>query len=259
MESLYELGMSIVLLFQGLGGWLLAPMKLFSFLGSVEFSLLVMPFLYWSIDATLGIRIGLILLFSNVINYYLKVGIHAGRPFWISRQVEAHAFESSFALPSAHAQNSAAVLGLLAATLKRWWVWGISLLLIFLIGVSRIYLAVHFPQDVILGWLIGFLLVWLFLRFEKPVAAWFSTQTLPVSILVLFVISISMLLLGLLLRSLVGSWQIPAAWIENARFAFPEEEDHQPAECIRITAQQWSLLWSILWCPLALNPGGILG
>jgi hypothetical protein len=97
-----------------------------------------------------------------------------------------------------------------------------------LIGVSRIYLAVHVPQDVIMGWLIGFILVWLFLRFEKPVAGWFSAQTLPVSILVLFAISISMLLLGLLLRSLVGGWQIPAAWIENARVAFPEEETINP-------------------------------
>jgi membrane-associated phospholipid phosphatase len=228
MEYLYELGMSFVLLIQGLGEWLLAPMKLFSFLGSAEFYLLVMPFLYWSIDTTLGIRIGLILLFSDVSNYYLKVGIHAGRPFWISRQAEAYAFESSFALPSAHSQNSAAVLGLLAATLKRWWVWAIALLLIFFIGISRIYLAVHFPQDVILGWLVGFLLVWLFLRFEKPVTAWFSTQTFPVSILVLFVISISMLMLGLLLRSLAGNWQIPATWIENARLAFPEEEKINP-------------------------------
>ena len=90
------------------------------------------------------------------------------------------------------------------------------------------YLAVHFPQDVILGWLIGFLLVWIFLRFEKPVGDWFSNQSLSVSILVLFVISISMLLLGLLLRSLAGSWQIPAAWIENSRLAFPEEETINP-------------------------------
>ena len=44
MEYLYELGISIVLLIQGLGEWLLAPMKLFSFLGSAEFYLLVMPY-----------------------------------------------------------------------------------------------------------------------------------------------------------------------------------------------------------------------
>jgi hypothetical protein len=100
----------------------------------------------------------------------------------------------------------------------------LSLLLIFLIGISRLYLAVHFPQDVILGWLIGFLLVWIFLRVEKPVAAWFSNQSLPLAVFVLFVISLSMLLVGLLIRSISSDWQIPVAWLENARLAFPEED-----------------------------------
>jgi len=224
MEYLYELGISMVLVVQGLGEWLSAPMKLLSFMGSAEFYLLIMPFLYWSIDTALGIRIGVILLFSDAISFYLKIGIHSGRPFWVSRQVESLSFESSFGMPSAHAQNSAAVFGLLAATLKRRWVWVLSLLLIFLIGISRLYLAVHFPQDVILGWMIGFLLVWIFLRIEKPVTAWFSSQTLPLAVFVLFVISISMLLVGLLIRSITSDWQIPAAWVENARLAFPEEE-----------------------------------
>lgn len=228
MEYLYQLGISVVLMVQGLGEWLLSPMNLLSFLGSTEFYLLIMPFLYWSIDTALGIRIGVILLFSDVINYYLKVGIHSGRPFWVSRQVESLSFESSFGMPSGHAQNSAAVFGLLAATLKRRWVWVLSLLLIFLIGISRLYLAVHFPQDVILGWLIGFLLVWIFLRVEKPVAAWFSNQSLPIAVFVLFVISISMLLVGLLIRSITSDWQIPVTWVENARLAFPEEEIINP-------------------------------
>lgn len=228
MEYLYELGISVVLVVQGLGEWLSAPMKLLSFMGSAEFYLLIMPFLYWSIDTALGIRIGVILLFSDAISYYLKIGIHSGRPFWVSRHVESLSFESSFGMPSAHAQNSAAVFGLLAATLKRRWVWVLSLLLIFLIGISRIYLAVHFPQDVILGWLIGFLLVWIFLRVEKPVTAWFSSQSLPQAVSVLFVISISMLLIGLLIRSITSDWQIPAAWVENARLAFPEEEPINP-------------------------------
>jgi membrane-associated phospholipid phosphatase len=228
MEFLYELGISIVLMVQGLGEWMLSPMNLFSFIGRAEFYLLIMPILYWSIDANLGLRIGIILLSSDVLSYYLKIGFHTARPFWFSRQVESYAFEYSFGLPSSHAQNSAAVFGLIAATLKRWWVWVLCLVLIFLIGLSRIYLAVHFPQDVLLGWAVGFLLVWLFIRFEKPIAAWFTSTSLPVSILVLLIISLLMLFVGLLLRSLAGGWQIPAEWIENARLAFPEEDTINP-------------------------------
>jgi membrane-associated phospholipid phosphatase len=228
MEFLYELGISIVLMVQGLGEWMLSPMNLFSFIGSAEFYLLIMPILYWSIDARLGLRIGLILLSSDVLSYYLKVSFHTARPFWFSRTVKPYAFESSFGLPSSHAQNSAAVFGLIAATLKRRWVWILCLLLIFLIGLSRMYLAVHFPQDVLMGWAVGFLLVWLFIRFEKPVAAWFTSTSLPLSILVLFIISLLMLFVGLLLRSLAGGSQIPVDWIENARLAFPEEDTIKP-------------------------------
>lgn len=233
MNYLYELGISIVLFMQNLGGWLTGPMKFFSFMGTAEFYLLIMPVLYWSIDATLGLRIGIILLVSDGINFILKVGFHTARPFWLSRQVENFAFEYTFGMPSGHAQSSAAVFGLLAASLKRRWVWVVSLILIFLIGVSRVYLAVHFPQDVIVGWIVGFLIVWVFLRVEKPVTAWLANQTIGTSILAAFTFSLAILILGLIVRTIAFEWQLPQTWVENARLAFPNEELINP---FKITA-----------------------
>ncbi len=224
LDYLYDLGISIVLFIQNLGGWMLAPMRLFTFLGRPEFYLLIMPALYWCYDATLGLRIGVILLLSESVNHILKLAFHTARPFWVSRQVNAYSFESSFGMPSGHAQDSAAVFGLLAASFKRRWVWVVSLVMIFLIGVSRIYLAVHFPQDVIVGWILGFILVWAFLRMEKPVTEWLSKQTLGIRIIAAFTFSLAILILGLLVRTISSEWQIPLIWIENARLAFPNEE-----------------------------------
>jgi membrane-associated phospholipid phosphatase len=228
MNYLYELGISFVLFVQNLGGWLIGPMRIFSFLGTAEFYLLIMPALYWCFDASLGLRIGIILLVSDSLNYILKVAFHAARPFWISRQVTSYSFESSFGLPSGHAQNSAAVFGLLGASLKRRWVWVVSLILIFLIGISRIYLAVHFPQDVILGWIVGFILVWVFLKLESPVASWFARQKLETGILTIFALSMGILAIGLIVREISSVWQIPQAWVENARLAFPIEGPINP-------------------------------
>lgn len=66
--------------------------------------------------------------------------------------------------PSGHATGAAAVGLLCAWMLCRWvvhqpelrdWVWGVTVLLIFLIGFSRPYLGVHYVTDVLAGWLLG--------------------------------------------------------------------------------------------------------
>src|SRR6185295_6417564 len=115
MEALWNLELTLILWLQGLGMWLAPPMRLLSAFGTEEFFLLLLPVLYWSISAALGIRVGLMLLLSATLNYLLKLGFHSPRPYWYSGQVAALSTETTFGLPSAHAQNAAAIWGLVAA------------------------------------------------------------------------------------------------------------------------------------------------
>jgi membrane-associated phospholipid phosphatase len=69
--------------------------------------------------------------------------------------VKALVSEPSFGLPSGHAQNSVAIWGILAYSFKKNWLWSIAVILMFLIGVSRLVLGLHFPQDTLLGWMDG--------------------------------------------------------------------------------------------------------
>jgi len=192
METIWDMGIAVVLFLQNMGHWMTAPMRFFTFLGQAEFYLLVMPILYWCVDARLGLRVALILS--------LKIAFHQPRPYWLTRRVHAFVSESNFGFPSGHAQNSVSLWGLLAAKMRRRWAWAVAIVLAFCIGLSRLYLGVHFPTDVLVGWLVGALVLWAFLRWEEPVAQWLSRRAVGQQVLIALVASLAVLALTLLIR-----------------------------------------------------------
>ena len=127
--------------FQGLGAWLLAPMKVITFFGEELFYILLLPVLYWSFDQLLGLRVGMMLLLSNGFNAFFKFLFRLPRPCWISDTVTCHVHETSFGLPSGHAQNAISVWGWLAVEVKKRWFSIAMVALIFLIGISRLVLG----------------------------------------------------------------------------------------------------------------------
>jgi hypothetical protein len=80
METLLNAGLHWNIFFQNLGTWLKTPMEIFSFFGTEYFFLLLLPALYWCLDAGTGIRVGVILLLSTSLNDALKLVFHGPRP-----------------------------------------------------------------------------------------------------------------------------------------------------------------------------------
>jgi membrane-associated phospholipid phosphatase len=221
METIWNIGITWNIFFQNLGSCLKTPMEVFSFFGTENFFLLLIPALYWCMEGGIGLRVGIILLLSASVNDALKIVFHGPRPYWYSTDVIRYASETSFGVPSGHAQIAFGVWGMLAASIRKWWGWPIAILIILMIGISRLYLGVHFPHDVILGWLIGALLLWLVLRFWKPVTVWLKNMSLGQQILASFLSSVLLIAFSLIsfLWLKITNWQLPQAWAEYAKDA----------------------------------------
>ena len=127
-------------------------------------------------DVRLGLRVSVILSMSDTLNTFFKLVFHQPRPYWVSDKVKVIRAEVSYGLPSGHAQHAVTVWGTIAARGKGWLRWLIAAL-IFLIGFSRIALAVHFPTDVLAGLLIGGVILWVFVKWEAAVMAGFNHFT----------------------------------------------------------------------------------
>lgn len=216
MDLLLNFDISITLFLQSLGSWLAAPFQAISLLATEEFFILIMPLIYWSIDSLMGVRMAFLLVISGSFNNYFKVLFHSPRPFWYDARVKSYSMETGFGLPSGHSQNAAGLFGMMAATIRKKGFTIAILVVIFLVGLSRLYLGMHFLRDVLAGWLLGGLFVLLYMRLEKPVAKWLVTKSLALQILLSFVLGIVLILLGFGSLALSASWQIPAEWIKNA-------------------------------------------
>jgi len=215
VETILDWGLSAILWLQRLSPTLDGLFKTVSLTGSARFYLLFMPALYWCVDTGLGLRIALILMCSAGLNNALQLAFHAPRPFWLSQEVRALDPYPTFGFPSGHAQNAVSFWGRLARAQDRRWLRILAVAWMFLIGLSRVYLAAHFPTDVLAGWLVGAAVLWAFLRWEGPAIRWLKKRGAAEQVLVGFLTSLGLLLPNVLAQYLLKGWQMPAAWATN--------------------------------------------
>ncbi|WP_298665450.1 phosphatase PAP2 family protein [uncultured Methanofollis sp.] len=139
---------------------------------SVPFFFFVTAAVWWCANPRAGLRLGLLLAVSGGVNAAAKLFFHTPRPYWLSTDVQAHATESSFSMPSGHAQNAVCFWGYAATLVRERWFSAAAVGIVVLTGISRVVLGVHFPSDVIVGWVLGAAVLLLFLALEGPAEAW---------------------------------------------------------------------------------------
>jgi len=211
MDALQQFGIALIQVLQTLSPALDIPMKIFTFIGKIEFYILFVSFLYWIFDTQLAFRILMILLSTDVLGIAFKHLFRQPRPYWIG-SVQGMGVETSYGIPSTHASDSLSVWSYFAYRVKKRWLWVTAIALILLISFSRLYMGVHFPHDVVFGWLIGLTIFYIFSKNETKFADWLSARTTSYQIGFSFVISLLFIAIGLLVRALIAGSSDPFAW-----------------------------------------------
>src|SRR3990170_8206869 len=121
MEAWWTWGLHFIPVLQGWGAAWIEAMKALSLLGNEQVYMFVLPAVLWCVDARVGIRLGVLLLSSGWLNSVLKLAAGLPRPYWVSQDVSPLAAETSYGLPSGHAQTTTAVYGGLARRARPGW------------------------------------------------------------------------------------------------------------------------------------------
>ena len=216
-ESILDWEIALTLWFQSQGDWLIGPMNFLTITGGPLFFLFVLPIVYWSVNRRFGLRLALALMITLTLNSLLKTFFHAPRPYWYNSDVRLlGGSETGFGLASGHAQSSVVLWGMIAATVNRWWAWVVAAAIIVGVGLSRVYIGVHFTTDVLVGWLVGALTLAIFLASENAVTLWFDRFSAGKQIAIVFAISLGIIAVGWsIVGGLFAGWSLPSAWVDN--------------------------------------------
>jgi membrane-associated phospholipid phosphatase len=156
--------------------------KAVTFLGNEEFYLLLLPFIYWCVNKRIGISLGYLSLLSAWVNSVVKYLFKIPRPWTFDTRIRVLDDPTGPSFPSGHSQGAMVNMGYLAYRFRKPALWVVAGLAIFGVGLSRIVLGVHFPQDVLGGWLIGLVVLVIYVWAEAPVARWIAGQKTVVQV-----------------------------------------------------------------------------
>ncbi|MCX7305574.1 MAG: phosphatase PAP2 family protein [Hyphomicrobiales bacterium] len=112
---------------------------------------------------------------GQAISSLLKIGVDRPRPDLVSHLVNVQ----TLSFPSGHAMMAAVtwltlgsmLAGIVPGRASRIYVLCVAIFVTLLVGLSRVYLGVHWPSDVLAGWCAGFawaMLCWLVARHLAP-------------------------------------------------------------------------------------------
>jgi membrane-associated phospholipid phosphatase len=200
--ALYRWGIELIRSIQTVQSpGLTAFVKAFTALGTELLYAPVLLLLFWCVDEKKAGRLGFIAILSAFLNSFFKELLKQPRPFALEPSVGL-AFEPSYGIPSGHAQLSlcfvlplaiwAGSSGLARSRGSRMAIRLGAALFILGMAFTRLYLGVHFPTDILAGWVLGLVILGLWFFLEPRIAPLFRIGGLRSSLIATALVAMGM-------------------------------------------------------------------
>lgn len=153
--------------------------KIFPYFASYYFFFITIALGYWSSakHKIFWLDLGFMVTLSAILNRILKEVFAVDRPN-IERLVQIS--DDSYSFPSGDAQVLAVFWLMLAYHMRSYIIWFVAIAIIILVSISRVYLGAHFPADVTVGSLVGYLCFIAYIKFGKNRMAALIKDTNPI-------------------------------------------------------------------------------
>ena len=165
--------------------------EFFTWLGYRDFLFMFIPFIYWCYDRKVFGKLLVIVFFSAIINSFLKDIFQDPRPDFALNIDPWLQTDTSFGFPSGHTQIAVVIWLYIALNVKNVFVKSLSIIFLFGVPLSRVYLGVHDIGDILGGLVVGLVTLYIADLIYKNIERGnikFNTFTKYLSLVVIFLL-----------------------------------------------------------------------
>lgn len=202
--------MDSTLLISNLQQWLHPADALLKWLSLHTYSynyLLIATILYLSGFTRAGARMGCATLLSSLSFGACRHFFASPRPYWEHPELFKGLYEKIWGMPSGHSQIGMVFWGTAAYSTGRRWCWIIALSIVATIALSRLFLGLHYPDQVIIGLTAGACILLVWVRMEATVINWLFKRSLHQQVLYILLFTSTPLVTTLILHELLNIGQ----------------------------------------------------
>ncbi len=187
--------------------------QLISELGREEFYLVALPIVYWVGNKQLGRSLLYLFAITVMTNGLFKHALRGPRPFWLDTSLGLDT-EPQYGVPSAHMQMASVCYLFLAGWFKRRWLWFLAGVMAILMGLSRIYLGVHFVQDVLVAFLLALLVLLGYVVWQRRLAKGINKRIMGQRLLFMIAVPMVFAVVYTAVRLLIGAPDLSLGWAD---------------------------------------------